>query len=115
MPLQAEKDVQKIIGMMEEAGSELARKKEASHQVKALKAEVHSHEAEAQQLTAEHQHLQRQLASLNDRLHRLEHQVTPRAPLLKEPASCLSEPIGMIRYMFIRLHNYMLRDPRTLL
>ena len=73
--LQAGKDVQKTIAVMEEVGLELGRKKEASHKAKALKAEVMSHEAEAAQLTAQHQHLQRQLASLTDRLQRLEHQV----------------------------------------
>lgn len=78
--LQAEKDVQKVIGSMEEVSAELGRKKEVSHKVKALKADVYSHEAEAAQLTAQGQHLQRQLASLNDRLQRLEHQATPPQP-----------------------------------
>jgi len=70
-----DKDVQKALGVMEEVGCELAKKKELSHKVKALKQEIHSHETEASQLTAEHQHLQRHLASLTERLHRLEHQV----------------------------------------
>lgn len=74
------KDVQKALGTMEVLGVELSKKKEASHKVKALKAEVHSHEAEAAQLKAEHQHLQRQMASLSDRLQRLEHQVTSSNP-----------------------------------
>ena len=78
---QAEKDVQKMIGVMEEVHAELGRKKEVSHKVKALKAEVHSLEAEASQLMAQCQHLQRQLASLTDRLQRLEHQVSIFFPI----------------------------------
>ena len=84
---QAGKDAQKTIGVMEEVGLELGRKKEASHKAKALKAEVHSHEAEAAQLTAQHQHLQRQLASLTDRLQRLEHQALLFATAAGVPVS----------------------------
>ena len=58
-----------------EADTELSRKKEISHKVKALKATIHTHEADAAQLAAEHDHLQRQLASLQERLQRLENQV----------------------------------------
>ena len=76
---QVEKEVQKAMSVMDEVGSEIGRKKEASRRVKALKAEVHGHEAEAAQLMAQYQHLQRQLASLSERLQRLEHQVTAPA------------------------------------
>ena len=72
-----EKEVQKAMGTMGEVDTEIARKKEASKQVKALRAQIHSHETEAAQLTAQQQHLQRQRASLSERLQRLEHQVSP--------------------------------------
>lgn len=60
---------------MEEVDAEIARKKEASRKAKGLKAEIQSHETEAAQLTAQHQHLRRQLTLINERLQRLEHQV----------------------------------------
>lgn len=74
--MQLEKEIQKAMGGIGEASTELSRKKEVSQKVKALKAEIHTHEADAAQLTAEHQHLQRQIASLQERLRRLETQVS---------------------------------------
>lgn len=107
--MQAGKDVQKTIGMMEEVGLELGRKKEASHKAKALKAEVGSHEAEAAQLTAQHQHLQRQLASLTDRLQRLEHQAGLFATAASSVHSCYCCP-----HFFHFTYNLLLLLQRTL-
>lgn len=62
--------------MMEELKSEIGRKKTVSGQVKELRATIAANEAEAAQLTAQQQHLKRQIGMLQDKLQRLEAQVT---------------------------------------
>ena len=57
--------------MMEEAESEIGRKKEISRKVKSLRAEVAASEHEAIQLSTQHQHLKRQQAALIDRIDRV--------------------------------------------
>lgn len=69
-----EKEVSKAVCMMREADAEVGKKKEVSKRVKALRAEVASLEHEAVQLEATKQHLQRQHASLFDRIDRLKSQ-----------------------------------------
>lgn len=86
--MKVEKDVAKAVGIMEEASGELGRKKQASAKVKGLRSEIHAAETEAAQLTAQHQHLQRQMASLSERLQRLEHQV---CLLILEMSICILE------------------------
>jgi phage shock protein A len=62
--------------MMDELKGEIARKKMVSTEVKDLRATIAANEAEAAQLAAQQQHLKRQIASLQERLQRLEAQVT---------------------------------------
>lgn len=69
-----EREVSKALGLMEEAETEIARKKEVSRKVKALRAEVAASEHEATQLAATHQHLKRQQAALMDRIDRVKTQ-----------------------------------------
>lgn len=74
-PIQIDKDIQKAMSMMDEVSSEIERKKEASKKVKALKAEIQNSEAEAAQLMAHKQHLQRCIQIATERHERLEKQV----------------------------------------
>jgi ubiquinone biosynthesis protein UbiJ len=62
--------------MLDELKGEVARKKTVSREVKDLRATIAANEAEAAQLAAQQQHLKRQIASLQERLQRLEAQVT---------------------------------------
>ena len=77
---QVEKEVGKARGLMGEVEAELMRKKKASRRVKALRGEIAAAEAEAAALGAQQQHLERQRASLLERLQRLEHQARPKDP-----------------------------------
>ncbi|EFN59885.1 hypothetical protein CHLNCDRAFT_49321 [Chlorella variabilis] len=69
-----EKEVAKASGLMEGVEAEIGRKKEVSRKVKALHGEISAAEHEAQQLEAQHQHLKRQQAALQERIARLEAQ-----------------------------------------
>eukprot|EP00884_Botryococcus_braunii_P004542 jgi/Botrbrau1/14089/Bobra.182_3s0035.1 len=78
----AEREVVKVKKMLDELKGEVARKKTVSREVKDLRATIAANEAEAAQLAAQQQHLKRQIASLQERLQRLEAQ----AALKKEAA-----------------------------
>lgn len=69
-----EKEVVRALSMMEEADTEIQKKKKVSKHVKALRAEVASQEHEISQLEATKQHLHRQRASLLERIERLKAQ-----------------------------------------
>lgn len=66
-----EKDIAKVVALMEETEVEISKKKEVSKQVKALRSEVATSEHEASQLAAQHQHLKRQQAALIERIERV--------------------------------------------
>lgn len=73
---------------MDEVSTDVERKKEASKKVKALKAEIQNNEAEASQLMAHKQHLQRCIQIANERHDRLEKQVCIFA-LSPSPPHCI--------------------------
>lgn len=69
-----ERDVARVVALMDESETEIKKKKEISRKVKALRAEVAGSEHEAAQLAATHQHLKRQQAALLDRIARVKTQ-----------------------------------------
>ncbi|KAL4427452.1 hypothetical protein ABPG77_000741 [Micractinium sp. CCAP 211/92] len=73
-----EREVGKTRALMEGVETEIGRKKEVSRKVKALQAEIAAAQHEAQQLEAQHQHLKRQQAALQERISRLEAQCRAR-------------------------------------
>lgn len=71
---QVEKEVAKASALMEDVEAEIGRKKGVSKRVKALQADIGAAQHAAQQLEAQHQHLKRQQAALQERIARLEAQ-----------------------------------------
>lgn len=69
-----EREVGKASGLMEGVETEIGRKKEVSRKVKALQATIAAVQHEAQQMEAQHQHLKRQQAALQERIARTEAQ-----------------------------------------
>jgi chromosome segregation ATPase len=70
-----EKEVLKCLDLMKEVEVEIGRKKAASARVKGLRGAIAAAGAEAAELEAQQQHLKRQMATLSDRIKRLESQV----------------------------------------
>jgi uncharacterized protein (DUF3084 family) len=73
-----EKEVLKCLDLMKEVEVEIGRKKAASARVKGLRGAIAAAGAEAAELEAQQQHLKRQMATLSDRIKRLESQVGSR-------------------------------------
>jgi kinetochore protein Nuf2 len=72
--LKIEKEVAKVIAMMQDTTVEIKKKKEVSKRVKALRSHIASQEHELTQLEATNQHLNRQHASLMERIERVKAQ-----------------------------------------
>ena len=72
--LKIEKEVAKVIAMMQDTTVEIKKKKEVSKRVKALRSNIASQEHELTQLEATNQHLTRQHASLMERIERVKAQ-----------------------------------------
>lgn len=72
--LKIEKELARVILMMQETDVEIKKKKEVSKRVKALRAKLSSQEQDINQLEATHQHLGRQHASLVERIDRVKAQ-----------------------------------------
>jgi hypothetical protein len=72
---QVEKEVLKCLEMMKEVEVEVSRKKGASRKVKDLKEAIAAASNDQADLEAQQQHFKRQMATLSDRIKRLESQV----------------------------------------
>ena len=87
------------MSIMDEVSTDVERKKEASKKVKALKAEIQNNEAEASQLMAHKQHLQRCIQIANERHDRLEKQVSVFLPPAPPPPPLGTSLPGLIPAM----------------
>eukprot|EP00850_Spirogloea_muscicola_P000885 SM000003S11130 [mRNA] locus=s3:1138193:1140561:+ [translate_table: standard] len=77
-PTKVEREVQKCIGMMQEAEAEITKHKEVSKKVKGVQAKIKVDEDEVWRLAAEHQHLERQAQAAMERLQKFRQQSAGR-------------------------------------